>query len=212
MRCPKCESISEQRFCPQCGLDLQIYDEIASVKKEVAALRALVAPRSELPREMLAPAPALPKSQEPMPENAPPKLPPPIPPALLQVQKESSGSAESFPELALGQKWLLGIGVLVLIMGIGFFLKYAFDQHWIGSAARISIGFILGVVLLVAANASHLKTLRGLDVGIGAVGLGTLYLTTYAAAQVYQLLPDELALLVILLTTATGITLALHWT
>ena len=211
MRCPKCESISAQRFCPQCGLDLQLYDEIASIKKEVAALRTLVTPRSELRPEMVAPPPALPKSKEPVPENVPPKLPPPIPPALLQLQKESSGSAEGFPELALGQKWLLGIGVLVLIIGIGFFLKYAFDQHWIGPAARISIGFILGVLLLVAANASHRKALRGLDVGIGAVGLGSLYLTTYAAAQVYQLLPDELALLVILLTTATGITLALHW-
>jgi uncharacterized membrane protein len=210
MRCPKCESNCDRRFCPQCGLDLQIYEEIASIRKEIAALQTLAAPRSESGPEMAAP-PALPKSQQPAAENAPPKLPPPIPPALPPVQTESSGSAESFPELALGQKWLLGIGVLVLIIGIGFFLKYAFDQDWIGPAARISVGFILGVVLLVAANASYRKALRGLDVGIGAVGLGTLYLTTYAAAQVYQLLPDPLALVVIFFTTAIGITLALHW-
>ena len=40
--------------------------------------------------------------------------------------------------------------MLILIIGIGFFLKYAFDQQWIGPAVRISIGFICGVVLLLS--------------------------------------------------------------
>ncbi len=209
MRCPKCESISDQRFCPQCGLDLQIYAEIATIKDEIESLRTLMVSRSELRPEMRVP-PALPKPQEP-PGDAHPQIPPPIPPEMIGGQAKKSEPPESFPELALGQKWLLGIGVLVLIIGIAYFLKYAFDQHWIGPAVRISIGFMLGVVLLVVANASHRRSLRGLDVGIGAVGLGTLYLTSYAAAQVYRFLPDALALLVILLTTAIGVSLAILW-
>ena len=48
----------------------------------------------------------------------------------------------------------------------------------------------------------------GLDVGIGAVGLGTLYLTSYAASQFDRLLPSSLALVLILLTTAIGVILA----
>ena len=207
MRCPKCEFISEQRFCPQCGLDLWIYAEIAAIKEEIESLRKMVAPPSESYREMLVP-PALPPLP---PGNAGSMNPPPLPPGMIRARASKGASPESLSEVAIGQTWLLGIGVLVLIIGIGFFLKYAFDQHWIGPAARLSIGFMLGVVLLVLANASHRRRLRGLDVGLGALGLGTVNLTSYAAAQVYRFLPDGLALLVILFTTAIGVGLALLW-
>jgi uncharacterized membrane protein len=205
MLCPKCHSPSEERFCPRCGLDLQIYRDLAAIKVEIESLRALIIPTAESRREV--------RSDLEGPCEAaaagPAMIPPPIPPELTQARR--TGKAENFPEVAFGQKWLLGIGVLVLIIGIGLFLKYAFDQHWIGPAARISIGFILGVLFLAAASACHRRGLRGLDIGIGAIGLGTLYLTSYAGAQVYRFLPYALALLVILLTTAIGVSQALLW-
>jgi uncharacterized membrane protein len=82
----------------------------------------------------------------------------------------------------VGQKWFLGIGVLVLIIGIGFFLKYAFDQEWLGPTVQVAAGFLCGVVLLFLGGICHRRELRGLDVGIGAFGLGTLYLSSYAAS------------------------------
>ena len=42
MLCPKCNADFHQRFCPQCGLDLQIYAEVDSLKAEVESLRLLV--------------------------------------------------------------------------------------------------------------------------------------------------------------------------
>ena len=101
--------------------------------------------------------------------------------------------------------------MLILIIGIGFFLKYAFDQEWIGPAVQISLGFVCGVGLLLVGSICHRRNLRGLDIGIGAVGLGTLYLSSYAASQVDQLLPGSLALVLILLTTAIGASLAILW-
>ena len=101
--------------------------------------------------------------------------------------------------------------MLILIIGVGFFLKYAFDQQWIGPAVRISIGFICGLLLLLGGNICRQRNLRGLDVGIGAVGLGTLYLTSYAASQVDRFLPASLTLVLILLTTAVGVSLAILW-
>ena len=121
-------------------------------------------------------------------------------------------SERSSAELAVGQKWFLGIGVFILIVGIGFFLKYAFDQQWIGPAVQISLGFIGGVGLLACGNFCHRRKLRGLDVGVGAVGLGTLYLSSYSAAQVHHLLPGGMALVLILLTTAVGAVLSSLWT
>ena len=42
MFCPRCNAIFEERFCPQCGLDLQIYAEMEALKREVEALRQIV--------------------------------------------------------------------------------------------------------------------------------------------------------------------------
>ena len=42
--------------------------------------------------------------------------------------------------------------MLILIIGVGFFLKYAFDQEWIGPAVQISLGFICGLRLLAFGN------------------------------------------------------------
>jgi uncharacterized membrane protein len=203
MLCPKCHLVFDERFCPQCGSDLQIYAELTVLKGEVESLRQLllagVQPRSEVALELAG-----------TPDSG--KTPPPLPPLPVTQPKSTKdpkrgGSAE----VAVGQKWLLGTGVLILIIGIGFFLKYAFDQEWIGPAVRISIGFVGGVLLLLGASICHRRKLRGLDIGIGAVGLGTLYLTSYAACQVDHLLPATLALLLILLTTAIGASLAALW-
>ncbi len=208
MLCPKCNAVFEERFCPQCGLDLQIYADVAVLKGEVESLRQLILSANR-PRPEFAADPAGPKEGSSVGERR--KTPPPIPPALIKAAREKSASAESSAELAVGQKWLLGVGVLILIIGIGFFLKYAFDQEWIGPAVRISIGFIGGIALLLGGSICHQRNLRGLDIGIGAVGLGTLYLTSYAASQVDRLLPDSLALVLILLTTAIGASLAALW-
>ena len=208
MTCPKCHGVSSERFCPGCGLDLQIYDELTSLKREIESLRHQIAVGA-------APATGQVAGVEPIPAKIQPDRrisPPPVPPGLAGYQAKAFESQESFPEVAIGQKWLLATGVVVLIIGIGFFLKYAFDQQWIGPAVRITVGFCLGVMLLVAGNVCYQRGLRGLDVGIGAVGLGALYLTTYAAAQFYRLLPEIPALLVILLTTVVGSCLAMVWT
>jgi uncharacterized membrane protein len=135
--------------------------------------------------------------------------PPPLPASHRQTDRVAPPGNSA--ELAVGQKWFLGIGVLVLIIGIGFFLKYAFEQEWLGPSVQIAAGFFCGVVLLFLGSICHRRELRGLDVGIGAFGLGTLYLSSYAAAQVHHLLPIGLALALILIVTLIGACLSSLW-
>jgi uncharacterized membrane protein len=204
MLCPKCNADFHERFCPECGLDLQIYAEVDSLKAEVESLRQLVSSDLRLRTDLSA-------SVEESGGAEPGKIPPPLPAALLKSQRAKNAAEGNSAEVAVGQKWLLGIGVLILIIGVGFFLKYAFDQQWIGPAVRISVGFICGLLLLLGGNICRRRNVRGLDVGIGAVGLGTLYLTSYAASQVDRFLPASLTLVLILLTTAVGVSLAILW-
>jgi uncharacterized membrane protein len=209
MLCPKCNAIFDERFCPRCGLDLQLYSELDGLKQEIQSLRELVlAGHHQVTPPIVAAPPPVENSNLVEDRKMPPPLPPPLP---LKVVPEKSTPEKTSAELAVGQKWLLGIGVLILIIGIGFFLKYAFDQEWIGPSVRISMCFLGGFLLLLGGGVCHRRNLRGLDVGIGAVGLGTLYLTSYAASQVDLLLPSSFALVLILLTTAIGSSLAALW-
>ena len=52
-------------------------------------------------------------------------------------------------EEAMGT-WLPRIGMLALLFGVGFFLKYAFDNQWVGPTTRIILGLLGGVSLLGA--------------------------------------------------------------
>ena len=42
-------------------------------------------------------------------------------------------------EFAIATTWLIRVGVLILLIGIGFFLKYAVSEGWIGPVMRVAV-------------------------------------------------------------------------
>ena len=50
------------------------------------------------------------------------------------------------------QNILTIIGIFTLVLGIGYFVKYAIDKNWIGESARMGIGFLAGFILIIIAN------------------------------------------------------------
>src|ERR1700680_2454663 len=108
MLCPKCNAVFDERFCPQCGLDLQLYSELDGLKQEIQSLRQLIlADHHQVSPQIIAERPSVDSSMV-EDRKMPPPLPPPPPPKIVQ---EVSTSKRSSAELAVGQKWLLGIGV-----------------------------------------------------------------------------------------------------
>jgi uncharacterized membrane protein len=200
MRCPRCHTETDAAFCPNCSLDLNVYAQLAEVRREISELRGLVQPLAgkEPAQSDLQPAP-LPVKRGSWfrfgPAQAGPK------------PKKARASAE----VAVGQKWFLGVGVFVLLLAAGFFLKYAFDEKWIGPAAQVTLGFIAGGLCFVGGEICRRRSLRGLDIALAAVGLGVLYLSIYAANQIYGLIPDPLTILLVLLVSAVGLSIATVW-
>src|SRR6201997_2677177 len=183
MLCPRCQTETNGNICPKCALDLGLHSELAALRQEMISLRALV--------ESLAGA------KDARPAAGPPPLPQGSPPVVFSSPPPTPGTAprrakvHTSTEVAVGQKWFLGIGVFVLLMAAGFFLKYAFDEKWIGPAMQVTVGFIFGGSLFIAGEICRRRKLRGLDVALAAVGLGILYLSVYAANQIYALIPDR---------------------
>lgn len=90
-------------------------------------------------------------------------------------------------EALLGGRVLNRIGALALIIGIGYFLKYAFDQEWITEGMRTAIGGVLGAGLLVIGARATKKGYAVFSQGIVGAGISVLYLTVFAAFNLYDL-------------------------
>ncbi len=215
MVCPKCQVESGDAFCPNCGSDLQIYRQVENLQQEVSELRALLSDlQSSSVKNSTGPAVS---DIEPPPPPIP--LPPPLPARPIQAWRESvnspAGNKDTPPprsaEVTLGQRWFLGIGVFVLLLAIGFFLKYAFDEQWIRPPVQITFGLLVGIFLIGGGEICRRRKWAGLDISFAALGLGALYLSVYAANQIYRLLPDGLAIFVVLLVSTVGLLISFLW-
>ena len=45
----------------------------------------------------------------------------------------------------IGGRWLQHAGMIVLVLGIAFFLRYAFDHEWLSPVVRVVLGAFVGV-------------------------------------------------------------------
>lgn len=133
-----------------------------------------------------APAPALPPRQE---------ISPPAPPVAPSRTKEEW-------EALIGGKLLNRIGALALIIGVGFFLKYAFDKDWINETARVLIGAATGGALLLLAVRTHKRGLAIFAQGLLGAGIAILYLSVYASFNFYHLVPQLVAFVLMTCVTA----------
>jgi uncharacterized membrane protein len=75
------------------------------------------------------------------------------------------------------------------MLAVSFFLKYAFDNHWVGPRGRIAIGLVAGVALMVLSQWLLGRGYRYFSEGIAALGGGVLFLSLYAAWGFYGLIP-----------------------
>ena len=129
---------------------------------------------------------------------------PQIPPTARPVERPSRTKEEW--EALVGGKILNRIGALAFIIGIGFFLKYAFDNNWITEAMRVVIGALAGFLCIGLAYRSQKKGFQIFSQGLVGAGIAILYLSVYAAFNFYQLVPQFAAFL--MMSAVTMIALA----
>lgn len=111
-------------------------------------------------------------------------------------------------ESRIGSHWLNRIGIAAVLIGVAYFLKYAFDNNWIGPAGRVSIGLLAGIAVVIWSERFRNKGYQLFSYSLKAVGIGVLYLSLWAAFQVYHLVPNLAAFFAMLGVTAATATLA----
>jgi len=113
-------------------------------------------------------------------------------------------------ESLVGGKLLNRIAIVVLLFGMGYFLKYSFDNNWIGETGRIIIGLLVGTAFLVAGDITMGRRYTYFSQGLSGGGIGTVYLTTYAAANFYDIFSPAAAFGLLAATALAGGVLAVR--
>lgn len=96
-------------------------------------------------------------------------------------------------EYAIASQWLLRIGVVILVVGIGFFLKYSVEHDLITEVGRVALSAVTGLSLLVAGTQLLGRKYHVFGQGLLGAGFATLYFAVYAAANFYQLIEPPVA-------------------
>ena len=109
-------------------------------------------------------------------------------------------------ETRIGGRGLLYVGVLVLLLGVSFFLKYAFDNEWIDERGRVLLGALSGVGLVLAGLRIAQNGLHVFGQALTGTGLAILYMAVYAALNFYGLMSGNVAFVAMV-----AITIAAAW-
>ena len=123
---------------------------------------------------------------------------------VMAMEKEEEieeyATSETNFEKYIGENLFGKIGILIFIIGIGFFVKYAIDQNWINETARTLMGYAVGAGMLVLAERLHKRyhTFSSLLAG-GAFGI--YYLITAIAFHYYDLFSHTMAFVILCATT-----------
>ncbi len=193
----------------------------------VAAVQSVAESRSPPPAPIVVPAPSAWIETHPVAAEEPPPLPMPPPlvpeapiaapapaPRARPVSERPIAVVPSKPavslEAFLGGRVMLIAGVIVGLIGIAFFLKYAIDRGWITAGWRIAMGVTAGAALLFGGDRMRR---RGFDVfgqALMGFGLGALYLSNYFACSIYDMIGTTAAFALTAGITAGGAALALR--
>jgi uncharacterized membrane protein len=112
-------------------------------------------------------------------------------------------------ESIIGRRWLGWAAVALILFAAAFFLKYAFDNRWIGELGRVAIGVTAGLTLATLGYRYHKRKWRVFSQILTAGGVVLLYLSTYASFGYYHLATQKAAFayITILIAEAAGLAL-----
>ncbi len=144
---------------------MSIEDRLAEIERRLAALEGKPVSRVDV------------RPAEPPPRfnDAPPPPPPPVTPLLTETW--------------LGQRGLLAVGVLLVLLAAGYLLKLAFDRGWISPAVRCIGGVAMGLVTAGIGARILKRGLRMYGATLIGLGFGIIYLALWAATTLYGLVP-----------------------
>jgi uncharacterized membrane protein len=206
------------------GGDLQISARLARLELWMAELERRLAAPPVAPSALTSPVPpraAPPPEPIPPLAPAPPARVPPLPPPVRPAPSAPPVSpAREFPapvaekrfldwETLIAGRWLNRVGIVALLFAVSFFIKYAFENNWVGPRGRVAIGILIGSALLPWSGWLLRRGYRYFSEGIAGLGAAVVYLSIWAGWHYYRLFAQGEAFAGMIVVTATMVAVSL---
>ena len=136
-----------------------------------------------------------------------PAVPVPEPPEPAAPAAEIAFPLEHL-EQVIGRKWLGWVAILLIFGATVYFLKYAFENRWIGELGRVMLGVAAALTLVWLGHDRHQKQWRYLSQILTGGGIAILYLSIYGAFGYYHLIDQRGAFVFLAIVVAEAFLLA----
>ena len=173
-------------------------DSVPSSSEEDIPAPSAVELTEPVPAAIYVPSTA-PQQQESAPIHKKTNTPPPV---LKEVDERN------IFEKILGTNWLSKVGIVTLVLGIGFFVKYAIDQEWINEIGRVGIGLFTGGLIIGIAHKLKSKYHVFSSILVGG-GISVFYITITLAFREYMLFSQTAAFIMLIVITIFSVLLSL---
>ena len=193
-----------------------LHQKLNALKSEQKPAEAPIKQAEKVPAKPVeVPKPIIPVvPQQPIKESIVPKPEPIIikpvahavnSPKAVQVPKKSwyETFKENNPDLEkfIGENLINKIGILILVLGISFFVKFAIDKDWINEPARVGIGVLCGALVMGIAHKLK-KNYAAFSSVLVAGAISIFYFTIAIAFHEYQLFSQTVAFAIMVVITA----------
>ena len=115
-------------------------------------------------------------------------------------------------EFAIATAWLVRVGVIVVVMAVGFGLQLSIKRGILGPSGRVACSLICGSVFVILGLRCMTKQLQMLGQGFIGGGLAMFYFSFYAASMMFKLkfMPPSAAFVSMALVTAAAVVIAVR--
>jgi len=184
---------------------------VESMGKRLAQLEIQVArlsvPRADTEPPAADPAVAEPAAAEPAIIIDPAIITEPVPASVpaapdVPVPAEPRPGASQGLEQLIGSRWLLYVGLAGLVLGMSYFVKFAFDNGWVSERLRVVAALTTGLTLIGAGIRFSSRGLGLFGQALSGAGVVVLYVAIYAALHFYGLVTEGPAFMLMVLITA----------
>ena len=135
---------------------------------------------------------------------------PTAPKPQVSAPKISLPKQPSDLEKIIGESWINKIGILIVVIGVAIGAKYSIENELISPLTRIILGYLVGIGLLGFGIKLKPK-FEGYSAVLVSGAISIFYFITYFAYSFYDLIPQALAFVMMLIFTAFTVFTAIKY-
>jgi uncharacterized membrane protein len=162
---------------------------LSAIENRLAALEGKAGIEAPQPAAAAPPAPARPAAVP---------SPAPAPSAAAAVPAARGSELEKI----VAERWLNYLGIIAMLFATAFFIKYAFDSHWVGPRGRVAVGLLCGSLIVLWSDRLLRRGYGYFSEGIAGLGASVLYLSVWGGWHYYRMFPAGVALAGMIAVTA----------